>query len=319
MLLALIPLAYAQPELPVSPHPDYDLMVTAAKRMQAAERVIYTHKKLMGIVSEENDVNRTGLVGADTSLITTTHGSLTAKRTATNPDFAAYLVRLLKSKGIEKNDSLLVAMTGSLPGFDLAVIIALDLLEIPNLRISSIGSSAYGANLPEMTWLDMEDILYRESLITKRSEYVTLGGQSDLMSNVDSVSVQEMRRKCHRLGYQLLAAESREAQHQLRKQLIGDPRNFALLINAGGNVMMLGHRDEDDSIPGGWISAERSDWQQHRTSDPMGIMFDFLDAGVPVLNLIQVHDICIETGLPYDAQPLPPIGTSPIYFLRATP
>lgn len=293
-------------------------MVTAAKRMQAAERVIYTHKQLMGLINEADDFNRTGLVGADTSLITTTHGALTAKRTATIPDFAAYVVRLLRSKGVGKNDSLIVAMTGSLPGFDIAVVIALDLLQIPHLRISSIGSSSYGANLPDMTWLDMEDILYREGLISKRSEFVSLGGQSDLMSNNDSTSVQQMRQKCYRLGYQLLEAESRDAQYQLRKQLIGDPRSFALLINAGGNVMMLGHRDEDDSIPGGWISAEHSDWQQHRTSDPMGIMFDFLDAGVPVLNLIQVHDICTETGIPYDAQPLPPVGTSPIYFLRAS-
>jgi poly-gamma-glutamate system protein len=308
---------YSQTELPPSPHSDYELMVKAAKRMQAAERVIYQHKKLLGLVSYENDINRTGLVGADTSAITTTQGTLTAKRTATNPDFAAYVIRLLKSKGIEKNDSILVTLTGSLPGFDLAVVIALDLLEIPNLRISSIGSSSYGANLPDMTWLDMEDILYREGLINKRSDYVTLGGQSDLMSDIDSFSTSEMRNKCYRLGYPLLEAGSREAQYMLRKNLIGEPKNFALLINAGGNVMMLGHRDENTEIPGGWISPASSGWQEQRTSDPVGIVFDFLDTGIPVLNLIQVHDICRESGIPHDAQPFPPIGTSPVYFLRA--
>jgi poly-gamma-glutamate system protein len=307
---------YSQTPLPVSPHPDYELMVEAAMRMQAAERIIYEHKLLMGLVNTEQDFNRTGLVGIDTSTITTTFGSLTAKRSATNPDFAAYLVRLLKSKGVSSNDSVLVAMTGSLPGLNIAVIIAMDLLEIPNLRISSIGSSAYGANLPEMTWLDIEDILFREGVIQKRSEFVSLGGKSDIMLNIDSTGREEMRAKCFRLGYRLLESESIETQRALRVELIGDPRNFALMINIGGNSMMLGLRDENSYISCGWIDPEHSAWRELRTLEPKGIMFDFLEAGVPVLNLIHLEELCRESGI-YDPRPLPRVGTSPVYFMEA--
>lgn len=67
----------------------------AAQHMQRASRQIYLTKQSLGLVNEKDDFNRTGLVGEEYTPLTTTNGYLPAKRSATNPDFAAYLTKLL--------------------------------------------------------------------------------------------------------------------------------------------------------------------------------------------------------------------------------
>lgn len=121
-------------------------MLAAAQKMQRAEREIYLTKVRLGLVNVDDDINRTGIIGEEYTPLTTTTGYLTAKRTATNPDFAAYLVRLLIEQDLHADDSILVTMTGLFPGMNLALICALEQLQIPCFRVASLGSSSYGAN-----------------------------------------------------------------------------------------------------------------------------------------------------------------------------
>jgi len=319
MALLLPAVMWAQTSLPRSPHPQYDRMVEAAKRCQAAERVIYAHKRLLGLLQEETDVNRTGMVGADTSIMTTTAGLLSAKRTATNPDFAAYFVRELSERGVEANDTVLIGMTGSLPGLNLAMVIAVELLEIPSLRIASLGSSSHGANQLAMTWLDIEDILFREGLIQERCRYVTLGGFHDIGGLNCDESLKILRDKCVRLGYPLLESANLDEQRELRLEVFGSLDRYALVINIGRNHQMLGDRNTGPDLPGGWVDPESFPWPGYRNSDPTGLVFDLLEVGVPLFNLLHVDQLCEQSGIPYDPQPLPRVGTSGVYFLEASP
>lgn len=295
-------------------HSDYDLMIAAAQKMQLAERKIYSTKLSLGLVNEKDDVNRTGLVGEEYTPLTTTPGYLLAKRSATNPDFAAYLVRLLREQGLSEKDTVLVTMTGSLPGLNLALLCALEQLNIPALRIASLGASSYGANQLEMTWIDMEDILVREGVLTRRSDFVTLGGTGDIGGGLAPETITTLRRKCARLGYPLLESGNRRAQQEERMTLFGDPKSYSLLINAGGNHLMLGTGPEGRELPGGFIQPGSSDWQRTVSATSGGMVFDFLFAGVPVLNLLHVENIAGQAGIPVDPSPLPRLGTSPVYF-----
>jgi poly-gamma-glutamate system protein len=291
----------------------YDHMLAAAQHMQRAERQIYLSKQSLGLVNEKDDVNRTGLVGDEYTPLTTTVGVLSAKRSSTNPDFAAYLTKLLLEQKLSRNDTVLVTMTGSFPGMNLALLCALEELKIPSLRIASLGSSSYGANQLDMTWIDMEDILVREGLLSRRSDYVTLGGTGDIGGGLEDETIEFLRRKCARLGLALIESGNKRAQYEERLSLFGDPNDYALLINAGGNHLMLGTGPEGRELPGGFIKPESSTWQGDVSSTSGGLVFDFLYSGIPVLNLLHVEDIATRAGIPFDPSPLPRLGTSAVY------
>ena len=79
----------------------------AARLMQEAEREIYRCQQKVGLAPEKNpfDPMKTGLIGLESSPLTTTLGQLEAKRTTTNPALAALLVRLLRQAGVKKGSA----------------------------------------------------------------------------------------------------------------------------------------------------------------------------------------------------------------------
>lgn len=298
-----------------TPHLKYARMLDAAQLEQKCSREIFLTKYRLNLLNEYDDVNRTGLIGEEVTDLTTTIGVVEAKRTAANPDFAAYLVRLLLERGFEKDDTVLVTMTGSFPGLNLAMLCALETLGIHSLRVASLGSSSFGANQLDMTWIDMEDILVREGLLGNRSDYVTLGGSGDIGGGLSESVIKKLRKKCARLGYTLIESGNLREQFEERKRLLGLPERYDLLVNVGGNHLMLGIGPEGRELPGGWIDPESGDWSEMVSSSKGGIVFDFLFAGVPVLNLLHVDEIAEQGGIPVDPQPLPRLGTSSVYFV----
>ena len=294
-------------------HIAYDEMVTAARREQVALRSLYFHKVALGLADEKLDPNQTGVIGVEFSAITSTIGTLKSKRTAANPDFAAYIVRELIDHGYTKDDTVLVTMTGSFPGMNLAVLTALETLKIPSVRVASMSASSYGANQEDFTWLHMEDVLHLERKLRQRSDYVTLGGTGDVGGGLPEGGKWKLRRTAERLGYQVIEAKSLRSQSAQRRKLRGSPEKYKLLINIGGNHAMLGKGPQGRELPGGW-NDPRDFASVSGSGDFNGIIFEFLSEGVPVLNLLHIEDIAKSAGIPIDPQPLPKIGESPVYF-----
>jgi poly-gamma-glutamate system protein len=299
-------------------HRVYPLMLDAAKAMRAAETTLYDHKSELGLVEATNDPLHTGLIGVEYSRITTTIGSLKAKRTATNPDFAAYIVRELSDHGLGIGDSILVTMTGSFPGMNLAVLSALDELKTSTLRIVSLGASSYGANQEDWTWIDIEDLLVREGKLSTRSNVVSLGGGGDIGGGMTKGARSFLKRKAERLGYPIIAARTSKKQARLRRSLIGSIQNYKLVINVGGNQAMLGNGPQGRALPGGWIPPNLNPWRNEHDDDINGIIFESLNAGVPVLNLLHIEDIATAANLPVDSTFFAEPGTAPLYF-NSTP
>ncbi|MFZ5432572.1 MAG: poly-gamma-glutamate system protein [Calditrichota bacterium] len=300
-------------------HPAYPTMVRAAEKVKDAQRELYESKLILGIYDPVVDPNRTGLIGVEYSPITTTVGYLKAKRAATNPDFAACIVRSLVDHGIGPDDSVMVSMTGSFPGMNLSVLMALEVLDIQSLSICSIGASSYGANEPEFTWIDMEDTLNRLGLLKRRSNFVTMGGTGDVGGGLSREARNLIKEKAFSLNYPLLRARSLRKQMALRKTQIGDPQHYQLLINIGGNHVMLGKGPEGRELPGGWNDFATINWDSLSQSDPSGIVFDFLRAGIPVLNLLHIEDIARDANLPFDPESFTPAGEAPVYYLQPSP
>lgn len=281
--------------------------------MQIALRSLYYHKVALGLADDVLDPNQTGVIGVEFSTITSTVGSLKAKRTAANPDFAAYIVRELIDHELTSDDTVLITMTGSFPGVNLAVLVGLETLGIPSVRISSLGASSYGANQESFAWLDMEDVLYVERKLNQRSDYVTLGGTGDVGGGLPEDGKWRLRRTAERLGYNVVESGSLRRQSALRRKLLGSPQKYKLLINIGGNQAMLGKSKHGRELPGGWIVPKEFTYRNGEDSSLAGILFDFLAEDVPVLNLLHIEDVAKSAGIPIDPQPLPKIGDSPVY------
>ena len=102
-----------------------------------------------------------GILGTEWSEITTTLGSLEAKRTAANPRFAALMVRLLHDAGVDSTKTVGVMLSGSFPSLGVCTLAALQTIGAQAVVVTSLGASSYGANQPGATWLDMEEWLVR--------------------------------------------------------------------------------------------------------------------------------------------------------------
>src|SRR3546814_10775357 len=98
------------------------------------------------------------MIGPEFTVITTSLGSLPAKRTTTLPDFAGALVREIKALDLPAGTPVVIVVSGSLVGANIATIAATEALGLRPVVISSTGASMWGATDPDFTWLDIEEI-----------------------------------------------------------------------------------------------------------------------------------------------------------------
>ena len=141
--------------------------------------VIEQLKQERNIVSDaHSNVPYDFMIGDEWTEITTTLGSLDAKETSTNPDFAALTVRLLHEAGISGGEKVGVIISGSFPSLAISALAALQTMGVEPVVMSSLGASTYGANQPGATWIDMETALGREGMKYK-SVIVSAGATGD--------------------------------------------------------------------------------------------------------------------------------------------
>ena len=118
-----------------------DEMLQASTLMAAAEAAVRDCRVKAGVaIDPEADPNGTGLVGLETSPITTSLGNLGAKRTTTNPNFAGPVAALLAEAGVRSGDTIAVGASGSFPALIIALTSAVA-SSIPT-RVTSSGKEA---------------------------------------------------------------------------------------------------------------------------------------------------------------------------------
>jgi len=140
-------------------------MVSSSRIMVRAMAAIKNCQREQGILlDKKQDPNLTGLIGQKMSSITTSLGSLEAKRTTTNPNFAALVVLLLKKAGVREGDTIAVGSSSSFPALIVALLSAAKVMDLHPLIISSLGASQWGANRPRFHWLRMEECLLSKGI-----------------------------------------------------------------------------------------------------------------------------------------------------------
>jgi poly-gamma-glutamate system protein len=297
--------------------PRFAEMLMAARSLQAASRVLWFEKEMRGLTPPmQVDPNRTGMIGQEYTPITTTIGELPAKRTATNPDFAAALVRQLASLGLARGTPVVIVVSGSFVGGDVAAITATETLGLRPIVIASLSASMWGANEPEFNLLDMLSTLRQQNVIRTRAIVAVLGGGGAIGSSMDADGVAALRRSAARDGIPIIEARPVTAliDTLLAQVKVAAGETPGAVINVGGALIGLGS------------CRESYEWPPGLTRKPLacsdgtpGLAMRLAADGVPVLHIINMRRLALEWGLPFDPIPLPMPGNNRAIYGAAEP
>lgn len=286
----------------------YDLMYTAAVRTQAAFEAVKTEKQARGLpISRLDDPNETGLIGDEYTEITTTLGNLESKRSTTNPNISAMITDMLVQCGVKSGDTVAVNLSSSFPAVNLAVLCALDAMEVKGIIISSVGASTYGGNIPDFTYLDMEHYLYANGYITNHSTHFSMGGINDQGKEMPDALKDSIKLRLTGYGLEFLNYDDLTENTKARMLLYRNQGSVSCFINAGGNSLSFGDGDEMVGAKNGIILPGTSG----RKSS--GLVPAFLEEDIPVIHLLNMKGLLPTYGLPIDPMPIPPVGSGGVY------
>lgn len=295
--------------------PDFEAKLTAAQRMERGMEILRTHRERhVAKVDLEIDPTGSGMLGLASSSITTNTGSLEAKRTTANPNWAAVMVEMLRIAGVERGDLVAVGISGSFPALNLAALVAADVMGLEVVMISSAGASSFGANIPGFTWLDMERVLAEAEIISARSVAASLGGTRDRALGMSQAGRTQLRETIARNGVGYLDVTDEIASIEKRMAIYAEHaggRRFAAYINAGGALVSIGPKSVKRLYrPGVNLRPDP------RAAPIDSVTMRFLGAGTPVVNLSKVVPLAERYGLPVEPEALPSVGEGDIFERR---
>lgn len=293
----------------------YEEKLAAARLAQRAEECIKDFRLKNGVFLDDvNDPNQTALIGQEYSLITTDQGVIEAKLSATNPNFAAIVVQLLKDAGIKANDHVAVAVSGSLPGINIAVMAAIETLKLQPTIITSVGASNFGANDPYFTWLDMESLLNNAGIFHYKSVAASIGGGNDAGRGLSPEGRDLIIKAIERNGAKFINEKHLEESIARRMEIYeksdkGKP--VKVFINVGGGIASLGNSVNGELIPSGL--TERLPMSNYPLQ---GVMVQMGRKGIPIIHLLNINQLLTKYELPVNPVPLPDPGEGGIFVQK---
>jgi poly-gamma-glutamate system protein len=318
-LLSLICFILAVSMKRIDVSPSYKDKVTSAKLMKNAMHALKDYRMEQSVfIDIENDPNETGLVGGPFSLITTDEGDLDAKLTTLDPNFSAVIVDLMYQLNLQRNDTVAVLMTGSMPGANIAVLTACKALGLIPISISSLGASQWGANQVDFTWLDMEKILFDKGFISSKSIAASIGGRNDmgrllspqgrsiLLDNINRHNIPVIKQK-------RLAENINERMDYFKKYQSID--SYKAVINVGGGVASLGTSFNLKLLPPGVVNRSSINTIGN-TGGIEGVFSKFINSNVLGLHVLNIRPLIEQFKMPFAPIPLPEIGTGSLYAIE---
>lgn len=189
------------------------------------------------------DPAMTGLIGEYLTPTTSITGHLESKQTSVNPNFAAAIVDMLEKAGVKEGDIVAVGCSGSFPALNLCMASALETMKVKPIIVASTAASQFGANRPDLLWIDMEKLLYDRGLISFRSTAASLGGYEDQAAGMTEEGKQLLRQGIQRNGLPMIVDGEFTASIDSRMKLYEDKaggRPIKAYINVGGGTVSVG-------------------------------------------------------------------------------
>lgn len=289
-------------------------MKRASEIMAEALVEIKKCQKEKGIsIDKKTDINETGLIGVEFSSITTSLGSLKAKRTTTNPNVAALIVYLLNRAGVKQGDAIAVGASSSFPALIMATFSAAKAMNLKPLMICSLGASQWGANLPDFHWLCMQDCLQRAGILTTPPIALSLGGEKDTGTDMSPEGRSLLLCKAQESGILFLnepnLRQNVEKRMRLYEEISGE-EEIEAFINIGGNLSNMGTDSEVLKLKPGLISLKHIPPDEKR-----GVIHEMALRKIPIIHLLYIRGLVRRYKLPWDPSPLPKPGEGKVYQL----
>lgn len=290
-------------------------MTRAAELMRDAMASVRRCREERGLpIDPRTDPNETGLIGLDTSSITTSLGNLEAKRTTTNPNFAGLIVRLLWEAGARRGDAVAIGASSSFPALIIASLCAAQAMELRPLLICSLGASQWGANDPDFHWLDIQECLRRAGELDFKPLALSLGGEADSGQDMDSRGRNFLIEEARQSGFPVLEEITLDEIVAARFRLYeaaAEGKGIKAFINIGGNYANLGVDSKILRVQPGLAKIRDFPPPERR-----GVVFAMAARGIPVVHLLYIKGLVQRYDLPWDPIPLPEPGKGQIYEIK---
>jgi poly-gamma-glutamate system protein len=273
--------------------PDYYQLRQATDLAERWFQLVEKEKKERGIYPDPGvTIKHGGLLGTEYSEITTTLGSLEAKETVLNPNFAALLLKLMHDAGLDSNSVIGINLSGSFPSLAISAFAAIRTLRAKAVVVSSLGASMYGANQPGATWVDIEHWLYEKGGSGIKSSLVTYGAEGDSGGGLTPEGIQTLNQSAAQYNVHIFLPNSiRDAvDHRIDLYTIN---KISLLLNIGGNQASLGGCPHSLIIPNGFHEKISTCSDRDR-----GLIMRISERGIPYIHLLNVKDLAFRYGLP---------------------
>jgi len=295
----------------------YNEKIEAANIVSKAMDVLKYHR-LPNFAEDSNEKKEINpliftMLGEKDSPITTDEGKIEDKITVLNPNFAAVIIDMMVKTELKEGDTIAVLLTGSMPGANLAVYAAARSLKLHPVIITSVGSSWWGANSPDFTWLDMEQVLVQEGIFNVRSSAASIGGSDDngglrLSDQGRDMIIEAIDRNEITIIQQRTLSENIKARLEIFRRIM-PLSSYKAVINIGGGIASIGHRQNNNLIPNGVnIHLPVKNYPNR------GCVHFFADEDVPIIHIGDVKKIARKYGLPIAQLPLPEIGVGKVYI-----
>ena len=290
----------------------YQEKLEASNLAKDAMEAIKNHRLEKGIFLDVvNDPNQTAMIGQEYTLVTTDRGYIDSKLSSTNPNFAAVIVQMLKDAGLDAGDKVAIAFTGSFPALNVSVYAALASQDMEPIAITSVGASNFGANDPYFTWLDMEAFLYRNDVFSYKSFAASVGGGNDVGRGLSPQGRNLIKEAIKRNQLEFIDEPHLENSIARRMEIYAEhagEEGVKAFINVGGGIASLGN-----TINGRLIHAGLTEYLPLRNFPVKGVIIQMGQAGVPIIHLLNIGNLCETYGLPETPVPLPDPGDGGIF------
>ncbi|MFA7598479.1 MAG: poly-gamma-glutamate system protein [Candidatus Cloacimonas sp.] len=281
----------------------YELKVEAAKHMRACMNVLKEETLRRGYeIDEVNDPNKTGLIGLSGSKITTSRGVLEDKLAGLNPNYAAVMIDMLRANRVNSGDYIAVGLTAANPGLNLALYSAIQTLDINPIIVTSVGSSMFGANRDDFTWLDMEDILYEKNLIGFKSSAASIGGGNDTGRGLSNEGREIITSNIKKHGVIFINEpslnENVDKRMRVYTRLLPEDKKYKTFVNIGGGLGNVGSSVNASLIRDG---VNRKIGERDFSTE--GAIMRFAKRNIPVIHVFRPRALAERYGI--ETEPIP--------------
>ena len=232
-------------------------------------------------------------------------------QTTANPNFAAVFVSWYRRAGLKEGDVVAMAFSGSFPSMNLAALVAAEVLNLEPIPIVSLSASRWGANIPQLTWLDMERLLFEKGIIHHRSVAASLGGEQDRGGGLPPEGIRLLRQVIERNGVELIDPPNLEASWDIRMNIYREnagPRPISCFVNVGGGLGSVGTPLNKKMFRPG---LNRTTPSPEKLRD--SVITRFSRQGVPVIHVLNIARLARRYGLPVQPDHYPQVGEGGIF------